>query len=114
MIEYFWEYDYKFSEFLKKYFPNTYQRKYSMTGNGIYNLITVNDKVYEIKFTEAKALLEDNNLLTTDSLKNKIIQNIINNFKEGTILTVNNGKITFKLGKFIAKVEVIKKLKIPQ
>ncbi len=114
MIEYFWEYDYKFGEFLKKYFPNTYQRKYSMTGNGIYNLITVNDKVYEIKFTEAKALLEDNNLLTTDSLKNKIIQNIINNFKEGTILTVNNGKITFKLGKFIAKVEVIKKLKIPQ
>ena len=53
MIEYFWEYDYKFGEFLKKYFPNTYQRKYSMTGNGIYNLITVNDKVYEIKFTEA-------------------------------------------------------------
>ena len=41
-VDYFWEYDYKFGEFLKKIFPNTYQRKYSMTGNGIYNLVLVN------------------------------------------------------------------------
>ena len=72
MIEYFWEYDYKFGEFLKKYFPKTYQRKYSMTGNGIYNLIIVNDKVYEVKFSEAKTLLEDNTL-------DKVYQNQINN-----------------------------------
>ena len=58
--------------------------------------------------------MTDNNQLTKDALKNKIIQNIINNFKEGTKLTVNNGKVTFKLGNFIAKVEVIKKLKMPQ
>ena len=45
MIEYFWEYDYKFGEFLQKIFPNTYKRKYSMTGNGIYNLILVKDKI---------------------------------------------------------------------
>lgn len=113
-MEYFWEYDYKFGEFLKKIFPNTYQRKYSMTGNGIYNLILVNDKIYEIKFSETKSFLTDNNQLTKDALKNKIIQNIIDNFKEGTKLTVNNGKVTFKLGNFIAKVEVIKKLKMPQ
>ena len=74
MIEYFWEYDYKFGEFLKKIFPNTYKRKYSMAGNGIYNLILINDKIYEVKFSETKAMLEDNNKLTTDALKNKIIK----------------------------------------
>ena len=76
VIEYFWEYEYKFGEFLQKIFPNTYKRKYSMTGNGIYNLIIVNDKVYEVKLSQATSMLEDNNKLTTDSLKNKIINSI--------------------------------------
>ena len=114
MIEYFWEYEYKFGEFLQKIFPNTYKRKYSMTGNGIYNLIIVNEKVYEVKLSQTTSMLEDNNKLTTDNLKNKIIQNIINNLNEDTKYTVNNGKVTFKLGKFVAKVEVIKKVKMPE
>lgn len=114
MIEYFWEYQGKFAKFLQEKFPNTFKRKYSMTGNGIYNLIIIRNKIYEIKLTETTKMLEDNGKLTTDELKNKIIQNIINNFKENTKYTVNNGKITFKLGKYIAKVEVIKKLKMPE
>lgn len=112
MIEYFWEYDYKFGEFLQKIFPNTYKRKYSMTGNGIYNLILVKDKIYEVKFTKTTNILEDNGKMTTDTVKNKIINNITTNLK-GTS-SVNNGKITFKLGKFVAKVEIIKKLKTPE
>lgn len=112
MKQYFWEYQYPFGEFLNKIFPNTYKRKYSMTGNGIYNLILVQDKIYEVKMSEVKSLLVDNNLLTTDKLKNKIINNICDNLKSN--YTVNNGKITFKLGNFIAKVEVIKKLKMPE
>lgn len=112
MVEYFWEYDYKFGEFLKKIFPNTYKRKYSMTGSGIYNLILVNDKIYEVKLSQTNSMLIDNNLLTTDKMKNKIIENIIDNLKSN--YTVNNGKVTFKLGKFIAKVEVIKKVKMPE
>ena len=112
MVEYFWEYDYKFGEFLKKIFPNTYKRTYSMTGNGIYNLILVNDKIYEVKLSQTNSMLVDNNLLTTDKMKNKIIENIIDNLKSN--YTVNNGKVTFKLGKFIAKVEVIKKVKMPE
>ena len=112
MVEYFWEYDYKFGEFLKKIFPNTYKRKYSMTGNGIYNLILVNDKIYEVKLSQTNSMLIDNNLLTTDKMKNKIIENIRDNLKSN--YTVNNGKVTFKLGKFIAKVEVIKKVKMPE
>lgn len=112
MKQYFWEYQYPFGEFLNKIFPNTYKRKYSMTGNGIYNLVLVQDKIYEVKMSEVKNLLVDNNLLTTDKLKNKIINNICDNLKSN--YTVNNGKITFKLGNFIAKVEVINKLKMPE
>lgn len=112
-MEYFWEYEYPFAQFLKKIFPNTYKRKYSMTGNGIYELVIVGDKIYEIKFSQAKTMLADNNMLTTDKLKNKIIQNMLDNFTN-TNLTVNNGKITFKLDKYIAKIEVIKKTKMPE
>lgn len=112
MVDYFWEYEYKFGEFLKKIFPNTYKRKFSMTGNGIYNLIIIQDKIYEVKFLQTTKLIEDNNVLTKDKIKNKIIENITNNLKNN--YTVNNGKITFKLGKFIAKIEIIKKLKMPE
>ena len=112
MVDYFWEYEYKFGEFLKKIFPNTYKRKFSMTGNGIYNLIIIQDKIYEVKFSQTTKLIEDNSALTKDKIKNKIIENIANNLKNN--YTVNNGKITFKLGKFIAKVEIIKKLKMPE
>ena len=112
MVDYFWEYEYKFGEFLKKIFPNTYKRKFSITGNGIYNLIIIQDKIYEVKFSQTTKLIEDNSALTKDKIKNKIIENITNNLKNN--YTVNNGKITFKLGKFIAKIEIIKKLKMPE
>ena len=112
MVDYFWEYEYKFGEFLKKIFPNTYKRKFSMTGNGIYNLIIIQDKIYEVKFSQTTKLIEDNSALTKYKIKNKIIENITNNLKNN--YTVNNGKITFKLGKFIAKIEIIKKLKMPE
>ena len=112
MIEYFWEYDYKFGKFLEKIFPNTYKRKYSMTGNGIYNLVLVQNKIYEIKLSQTTSMLADNNLLTNDKMKNKIIENIISNLKNN--YTVNSGKITFKLGNFIAKIEVVKKMRMPE
>lgn len=112
MVEYFWEYDYKFGEFLQRIFPNTYKRKYSMAGNGIYNLILVQDKIYEIKLSQTNSMVSDNGLLTTDKLKNKIIQNIIDNMKSQP--NINNGKLTFKLGAFTAKVEVVKKMKMPE
>ena len=112
MVEYFWEYDYKFGQFLQKIFPKTYKRKYSMSGNGIYNLILVQDKIYEIKLSQTNTMLSDNSTLTTDKLKNKIIQNIVDNMKSQP--NINNGKLTFKLGTFTAKVEVIKKMKMPE
>ena len=112
MIQYFWEYNEKFANFLRTKFPNTYKQKFSMVGNGIYNLILIGDKVYEVKFSQTTNMLENNNKMTTDIVKNKIINHICQNLKNN--YSLNNGKITFKLNNWIAKVEVIKKTKMPE
>ena len=40
--ENFWEYEWPFGELLQETFPEgSYRRKFSMTGHGIYNLITL-------------------------------------------------------------------------
>lgn len=114
-ITYFWETSYKFGEFLKKTFgENTYKRKYSLSGNGIYDLLYINNKIYEIKYTECKAKLSNDNHKFTDD-KEFIINTIVNNLKcDKEKIVINGGKfITFPINKWTAKVEVIKKLKEP-
>lgn len=108
---YFWETSSQFEQFLKRIFKN-YQRKFSLTGNGIYNLVFINNKIYEIKYTETKTmLLNDNHLIDAD--KKFIIDTIISNLKTDNY-AINGGKyITFPVDKWIAKVEIIKKLKMP-
>ena len=109
--EYFWETSYPFGEFLKTIFTG-YRRKYSLTGNGIYNLIDLNNKIYEVKYTETKTMLKaDNHAIDTD--KKFIIDTITSNLKTDNF-AINGGKfITFPVGSWIAKVEVIKKMKEP-
>jgi len=108
---YFWETNYPFGEFLNKIFEN-YKRKYSLTGNGIYNLIFINNKIYEVKYTETKTmLLNDNHSIDAD--KKFIIDTIVSNLKTDKF-AINGGKfITFPVENWIAKVEIIKKLKMP-
>ena len=110
-MDYFWEIKYPFGEFLKEIFENQYKRKYSLTGNGIYNLLYINNKIYEIKLTETKTLLKNDNSLFRDD-KGYIIENITKNLD--TEFTVSGGKfITFKVGPWKAKIEIIKKIKEP-
>ena len=110
-LEYFWETNYRFGEFLKKIFP-TYRRKFSLTGNGIYNLISYNGKLYEVKYNQAKTkLIADNHAI--DAEKGYIISQITKNLKTQDV-TISGGKfITFPVGSWLAKVEIIKKLKEP-
>ena len=111
--EYFWEYGYQFGEFLKKIFQDKYKRKYSLEGNGIYNLLYIDNKIYEIKFTETKSLLANDNKKFTDKNKLFIVEEITKNLKNN--FTVNGGKfITFELDGYIAKVEIIKKMAEPR
>ena len=112
-MEYGWEAVRTFERELIKLFPKTYKRKYSLQGNGIYNLILVQNKIYEIKVTQTKKTLVDNNMMTSDSMKNLIIKQL---FKSPLLkqAQINNGKITFKLQDWILKIEVVKKIKMPE
>ena len=114
-LEFFWETSYKFGEFLKEIFgTNVYKRKYSLDGNGIYNLLYINNKIYEIKYTQCKSKLSNDNHKFTDD-KEFIINTIVNNLKcKKEDIIVNGSKfITFPIQDWIAKVEIIKKIKEP-
>lgn len=117
-VTYFWEYNYPFGEvFLKNIFGDKYKRHYSLGGDGILNLIFIDDKIYEIDFKKAtKMLIADGKKAARDNIKNDIIYLICEELGNNNIeYTVNSGKyITFKLNGYIAKIEVIKKLKMPQ
>ena len=111
-VDYFWESEYAFKKFLKKVFDDKFKIKYSLSGNGIYNLVFLNDKIYEIKYTKTRAMgLMDNH--KTDEDKAFIIDNIVNNLKTQNYAVFGGKYITFPVGEWIAKVEIIKKLKMP-
>lgn len=107
---YAWEVISKFEwKFLPKIFPNTYIHKFGMHED--YHLVKIKDTYYDIQITEAKTILPNNDKMTTDNIKNKIILNIIKNFKEETQYTINNGVIFFKAYNWAFKVKIVKKSK---
>ena len=109
--DYFWETEYPFAILLQSAFAD-YKRKYSLTGNGIYNLVTVNNKLYEIKYTKTTKMgINDNHAV--DMEKNFIINTIVKNLKTDNVAIFGGKYITFPVAEWIAKVEIIKKLKMP-
>lgn len=115
--EYFWEYDYPFGEdFLKSIFGNKYQRKYSLNGDGIFNLIILDDKIYNLELKKASSMVvNDGKKAFRDITKDIIVDNICNRLKDNHIFyATNNGKIiTFKYNDIIFKIEIIKKAAMP-
>lgn len=109
--ENFWETEYSFAMFLNSIFDN-YERKYSLSGNGIYNLIIVEGDLYEIKYTQCKVRPKNDNL-QLDRVKKSIVDTIVNNLKTNDITISGRKFITFPVANWIAKVEIIKKLKMP-
>ena len=116
--EYAWEYEYPFGmDFLKSIFGDNYIRKYSLLGEGIFNIIQINGKIYDISFKKnAAMLINDGKKAFRDETKDKIIEMITNKFNENNIeYTVNSGKyITFKYNGFTFKLEIVKKTAMPQ
>ena len=115
--ELFWEYEYPFGEFLRGSLPaGSYRRKFSMTGNGIYNLVTLDGKLYDITLKSATKLLpNDDKKAFRDTTKDKLIDLLKDKLSQlGVNYTVNSGKfITFELFGFIAKLEIVKKTTEP-
>lgn len=111
--EYAWEYDFPFSELLRESFPaGSYRRKYSMTGNGIYNLVTLDRKLYDISLKTAKKMLpDDGKKAFRDETKDKVIDILKDKLSQlGVNYTVNSGKfITMDLFGCIMKAEIVKK-----
>ena len=111
--EYAWEYDFPFGELLRESFPaDSYRCKYSMTGNGIYNLVTLDGKLYDISLKSAKKMLpDDGKKAFRDETKDKVIDILKDKLSQlGVNYTVNSGKfITMDLFGCIMKVEIVKK-----
>ena len=117
-VECFNDYDYDFGvKFLGDIFKENYKRKYSLVGDGIYNLVYLDNKIYSISFKKVTSLLNnDGKKAFRDNDKDIIVEKISKVLSENNVgYTINSGKfITFKLGKYIAKIEVVKKTSEPQ
>ena len=115
--EFFWEYNYPFGEdFLKSIFQEKYKMKFSLTGDGIFDLVLLNDKIYDIRLSQnSKMLPNDNKKAFRDTYKDFIVEKITNKLKENNIIyTTNSGKfISFEYNNFIFKIEVVKKNAMP-
>lgn len=115
--QYFWEYEWPFSEFLRESLPEgSYRHKFSMVGNGIYNLVTLDDKLYDISLKSTTKLLpNDGKKAFRDTTKDKLIDLLKDKLSQlGVNYTVNGGKfITFELFGFVAKLEIVKKTTEP-
>ena len=113
-IEYQWAFG---GDFLESVFQEQYQRKFSKTGDGIYLLVTIDNKIYDITFKECKKLLEnDGKKAFRDATKDIVVERICNKLKENNVeYTINSGKfITFKHHGYIFKIEIVKKVAMPQ
>ena len=115
---YTWEYDYPFGEdFLKFIFKNDYKRVYTLSGDGIFNIVTLDNKIYSIDLKDTKSLLaNDGKKAFRDETKDIVITSIADGLnKLGLEYTINSGKfITFKMFDNIFKIEVIKKAVMPK
>ena len=85
--EYFWEYEYPFgNDFLKNIFKDNYMRKYSLVGDGIFNLILFNDKIYDISIKKGNSmLLNDGKKAFRDADKDIIVEEITKALKNKNI-----------------------------
>ena len=86
-----------------------------MTGNGIYNLVTLDGKLYDVTLKSATKLLpNDGKKAFRDTTKDKLIDLLKDKLSQLGVNTVNSGKfITFELFDFIAKLEIVKKTTEP-
>ena len=75
----------------------------------------MNGKIYDVVYKQCKSNLQNDNHKFTDD-KEFIVTTIVNNLKcDKSKIVVNGGKfITFPVQEWIAKVEIVKKLKEPK
>jgi len=112
-------YDYAFGhDFLASVFgEDAYKRKYSLHGDGIYNLLLIDNKIYDLKLKEVKfMLIDDHKKAYRDTTKDYIVDNIKNALtNRGIENASNSGKlISFKNNNIIFSIEITKKVSMPE
>ena len=109
--------EYDVVEFLKTIFGKRKMiRRYSLGAEGIFNLLYTDKGVYQFKFKDINKLpASDGAIAQRDNLKNKIVETIVEAFKEKNIkCSVTGGKfINIDTNGYMAQIEVIKKISIP-
>ena len=94
-LEYFWETEYKFGEFLKQIFGEQYKRKYSLEGNGIFNLILI--KGIDSK-TSRESLRKGSKEKGLGGVKNKLTLKINDSTKNNNLYDLTKMNIPSSLG----------------
>lgn len=111
-------YEYHFvNEFLKDIFGERQMiRRYSLGAEGIFNLLYIDNCIYEFRLKEIKTLpISDKKKAFRDAKKDEIIDTITKALTENNFeFAVTNGKfISFKDRTYLIQIEIIKKIKEP-
>jgi len=91
-------------------------KRYSLAGEGIFNLLYIDNYIYEFKFKEIKSLpVSDGKKAFRDAKKDEVIDMISQVLSEKNIdFAITQGKfISFKDRKYLVQIEIVKKLKEP-
>lgn len=126
-LEYFWETEYKFGEFLKKVFGEQFKRKYSLQGNGIYNLLFIDDNIYEVEYKKATANVGEEvydkntkncypdcgNARYGGPTKQDILYQIGKNLKVDKVYA-KSAEMSFPIANWTAKIKIVKKNSEPK
>lgn len=91
-------------------------KRYSLAGEGIFNLLYIDNYIYEFRFKEIKSLpVSDGKKAFRDTKKDEIIDMISKILDENNInFAVTNGKfISFKDRNYLVQIEIVKKIKEP-
>ena len=93
--------------------PNADEGRYCLTGDCIYNLIRLKNLLYEFKVVKnTKSVSAPNDKLTSDAIKNKIINHIYTQIEDYKP-QINDGKIYWRCDGISLRVEVGKRMKMP-
>lgn len=117
--EYFSSYEYHFiDKVLKNIFGEKNMiKRYSLGGDGIFNLLYIDNYIYEFKFKEIKSIpISDGKKAFRDAKKDEIIKKVTNSLIQNNIeFSVTSGKfVSFKDRNFIVQIEIVKKIKEPE